>query len=82
MKNQPKQSARPLKCKLCSRRFKYSACVEDHLQKDHFAMIVNKLQKLVDKQQSEPIETYPAIRVSVIKRNHQEKGLTRNLFKH
>ena len=28
-------AARPLKCKLCSRRFKYAACMKDHIQTDH-----------------------------------------------
>ena len=27
--------ARPLKCKLCSRRFKYMACMKDHIKSDH-----------------------------------------------
>ena len=27
--------ARPLKCKLCSRRFKYMVCMKDHIKSDH-----------------------------------------------
>ena len=28
-------AARPLKCKLCSRRFKYKASMKDHIKSDH-----------------------------------------------
>jgi hypothetical protein len=30
-----KNSTRPLKCRLCWRRFKYSSCLGDHMKSDH-----------------------------------------------
>ena len=33
--NGTRNCARPLKCRLCWRRFKYSACMNDHMRSDH-----------------------------------------------
>ena len=38
-------AARPLKCKLCSRRFKYKACMKDHIKSDHKPQLLLHLVK-------------------------------------
>jgi hypothetical protein len=45
------QACRPLKCKLCWRRFKYVACLKDHLHTDHYATLMIFLQLRAAKNQ-------------------------------
>ena len=66
-KSGSKQHARPLKCKLCSRRFKYSVCLNDHFRKDHFAMILMQLKNMSRRKQGN--NQAAPVKVSVIKQN-------------
>merc|ERR1712130_688822 len=38
-------NSRPLKCKLCYRRFKYVACMKDHIQADHKPELVRWIRQ-------------------------------------
>ena len=82
----PIASARPLKCKLCSRRFKYAVCMKDHLEKDHTAELIVKMKqayvrrmlrvnKLLMQRQIQLNQTVQQpVRVSVIKPNGNHFG--------
>ena len=82
----PIASARPLKCKLCSRRFKYAICMKDHLEKDHTAELIVKMKqayvrrmlrvnKLLMQRQIQLNQTVQQpVRVSVIKPNGNNFG--------
>ena len=69
---------RPLKCKFCCRRFKYEACMNDHIRGDHYPILLRWLQQqsakgnLLKKKQCHTgtVTMEPkSVRVSVIKRN-------------
>jgi len=67
-------SCRPLKCAFCSRRFKYRACIADHIRADHMDAILYKLkqirQRKIALQQIQKFNQIRPVKVSVIKRNH------------
>jgi len=69
-------SCRPLKCAFCSRRFKYRACVADHIRTDHLDAIAYKLHQIRQRkiqialQQIQKFNKIQPVKVSVIKRNH------------
>ena len=73
-------SCRPLKCTLCCRRFKYDACMNAHIRKDHYQLLIwltqqraarryNDVQKQFDAKITTSTTTPKPIRVSVIKQN-------------
>ena len=65
-------SCRPLKCQFCSRRFKYRACMADHVRADHLDAIVFKLKmfrKRKFQQTLQKIQQNRPVKVSVIKIN-------------
>jgi hypothetical protein len=82
-----KPSSRPLKCKLCSRRFKYAVCMKDHLKKDHMKQLMETMQQAYiqrlaavtqaintiknEQQIQKPIQQ--PVRVSVIRSNNFSK---------
>jgi hypothetical protein len=79
-----KESSRPLKCKLCSRRFKYAVCMKDHIKRDHLTALREKMKQvyirrldaaLAEQNQKPPVSQTEIIwpdvpvRVSVIREN-------------
>jgi len=69
-------SCRPLKCAFCSRRFKYRACMADHIHMDHMDVIAHKLNQIRHRkiqmalQQIQKFNQIRPVKVSVIKCNH------------
>mgnify|MGYP003729687459 FL=1 len=67
---------RPLKCVFCSRKFKYQACMIDHIRTDHMEAVTHKLQQIRQRkiqialQQIKKYNQIKPVKVSVIKRNH------------
>ena len=70
----PRQSCRPLKCTFCCRRFKYDACMNDHIRTDHYPVLLQLLQHHATHEEEiqrshHSVNTPQPIRVSVIKEN-------------
>ena len=79
--------SRPLKCKMCPRRFKYVACMKDHIKTDHKNELVRWLnQRHVEMRgvllaaMAKNAENTKAVRVSVIKPNINVSGAGRDLM--
>ena len=73
------QPNRPLKCKLCGRRFAYAKCLFHHLVLNHYQALVTwretktlQMKESIVQRRLNLVKRMP-LRVSVIKRNFQAK---------